>query len=77
MIATKLNELIDSRRLSQAEAGGVMGMTQPKVSAIRHLKLTGISLTRLLQALAALGQHVDIVVSSARPGVPPGIRVDV
>lgn len=75
-IATKLNELIDSRGLSQAQAGGVMGMPQPKVSAIRRLKVTGISLERLLQALGALGQQVDIVVSASRPGVPPGIRVD-
>jgi predicted XRE-type DNA-binding protein len=75
-IASKLNHLIDARRLSQAEAGEVLGMPQPKISAIRNLKLTGISLERLLQALAALGQHVDIIVSPSRRGMPAGIRVD-
>lgn len=75
-IASKLNQLIDARGLSQAEAGEVLGMPQPKISAIRNLKLTGISLERLLQALAALGQHVNIVVSPSRRGMPAGIRVD-
>lgn len=75
-VASKLNQLIDARRLSQAQAGEVLGMPQPKISAIRNLKLSGISLERLLQALAALDQHVDIVVGPSRRGMPAGIRVD-
>jgi hypothetical protein len=50
-------------------------MPQPKVSAIHNYKLRGISLERLLQALADLDQHVEIVVSPSTPAVPPGIRV--
>jgi len=50
-------------------------MPQPKVSAIRNYKLRGISVERLLQALADLGQHVDIVVKQATPTIPAGIRV--
>jgi predicted XRE-type DNA-binding protein len=38
-------------------------MPQPKVSVIGNYKLRGISLLRLLLALAALGQHVEIVVT--------------
>ncbi len=74
-IASKLNQLIDARGLSQTEAGEMLGMPQPKVSAIRNLKLSGISLERLLQALAALDQHVDIIVAPSRRGMPAGIRV--
>ena len=75
-IASKLNQIIDARGLSQAKAGEVLGMPQPKISAIRNLKLSGISLERLLHALAALDQHVDIVVGPSRRGMPPGICVD-
>jgi predicted XRE-type DNA-binding protein len=75
-IASKLNQILEERGLSQAKAGEVLGMPQPKISAIRNLKLSGISLERLLQALAALDQHVDIVVAPSRRGMPPGIRVD-
>lgn len=47
------------------EAGRLLGMSQPKVSALRNYKLRGISLERLLEALADLGQDVEIVVSSS------------
>jgi hypothetical protein len=50
-------------------------MPQPKVSAIRNYKLRGISLERLMRALTALGQHVEIVVSPSTQNAPP--RIDV
>jgi predicted XRE-type DNA-binding protein len=76
ILAVKLNELIDARALSQAEAAEILGMPQPKISAIRNYKLQGISLERLMHALTALGQHVEIVVSPSRRGVPAGITVE-
>ena len=75
-LASRLKQLIEARDLSQAEAAELLGMPQPKISAIRNSKLTGISLERLLQALAALGQHVQIAVGPSRRGMPAGIRVD-
>ena len=74
-LAARLNALLDERLISQTAAGHILGMPQPKISAIRNYKLNGISLERLLQALADLGQHVDIVVSPSSPEVPAGIRV--
>jgi len=50
-------------------------MPQPKVSAIRNYKLRGISLERLMQALTALGQHVEIVVSPSNRTAPARINV--
>lgn len=50
-------------------------MPQPKISAIRNYKLQGISLGRLMHALTALGQHVEIVVTPSRRGAPAGIKV--
>jgi predicted XRE-type DNA-binding protein len=75
MLAKKINHIIAARRLSQAQASRLLQMPQPKISAIRNCKLRGISLERLLEALADLGQHVDIVVRPATPKVPAGIRV--
>lgn len=65
-LALKFNELIAQRGLSQIEAAEITGMTQPKVSQIRHYKLQNISLERLMQALVSMGQHVEIVVQPAR-----------
>lgn len=66
-LATKFNELIDSRGLSQTRAAQVTGMTQPKVSQVRHYKLQNISLERLMQALVSLDQQVEIAIRPARP----------
>ena len=63
MLAIKLNALLDAQGLTQARASKILGMPQPKISAIKNYKLRGISLERLMQALTLLGQHVRIVVS--------------
>lgn len=75
VLAAKLNELIDERRLSQTEAAHITGMTQPKVSQVRHYKLQNISLERLMQALVSLDQQVEIVVRPARRAQAAGITV--
>ena len=75
LLARKLNELIDHRGWKQSEVAGITGMTQPKVSQVRRCQLQNISLERLMQALVALGQRVEIVVKpSARKGTS-GIKV--
>ena len=75
VLAVKLNELIDKRGLSQTEAAGITGMTQPKVSQVRRYKLQNISLERLMQALVSLDQQVEIVVRPARRAHMAGITV--
>lgn len=74
-LALKLNEVIDQRGLTQTQAAVLTGMTQPKVSQVRRYKLRNISLERLMQALVALDQHVEIVVRPAREAQAPGITV--
>src|ERR1700758_4520762 len=75
ILAKKINDVIDRRRLSQSDAARLLDMPQPKVSAIRNYKLRGISLERLMRALTALGQHVEIVVSPSTKEAPPRIEV--
>jgi predicted XRE-type DNA-binding protein len=62
-----LNQVLDARTLSQAEAAKVLGLTQPKVSALRHYKLTGFSVERLMNLLTALDQDVEIVIRRKPP----------
>jgi len=75
VLAVKLNELIEKRGLSQTQAAGITGMTQPKVSQLRQYKLQNISLERLMQALVSLDQQVKIVVRPARRAHGAGITV--
>lgn len=76
-LASKLNELLDESGLSQSAAARLLGMPQPKVSAIRNYKLRGISLERLMQALLALNQQVEIIVKPGRKAGISSIRVAV
>jgi predicted XRE-type DNA-binding protein len=62
-LARKLNEIIDRQGLNQGEVAQLLGMPQPRISSIRNYKLRGISLQRLLVALTALGQRIEIVVT--------------
>jgi predicted XRE-type DNA-binding protein len=62
-LALKINQLLDEKGLTQADASQLLGMPQPKISAIRNYKLQGFSLERLMCALTALGQHVQISVT--------------
>ncbi|EKS9795798.1 MULTISPECIES: helix-turn-helix domain-containing protein [Burkholderia] len=74
-LALKLNELIDSRGLTQIETTSIISMTQPKVSQVRRYQLRNISLERLMQALVSLGQHVEIVVQPASRSCSAAITV--
>ena len=61
-LAYTLNQVIEARKLSQADAVKLLRITQPKVSALRHYKLAGFSVERLMNLLTALDQDVEIVI---------------
>jgi predicted XRE-type DNA-binding protein len=63
-LASALNAVIHQRALSQTEAAALIGTTQPKISQITRYDLRNISIGRLLLALAALNQQVEIRISS-------------
>jgi predicted XRE-type DNA-binding protein len=75
ILAKKINDIVAERDLTQAQAATLLGMPQPKISAVRNYKLRGISLERLMQALTALDQHVEIVVRPSTRATPA--RIDV
>src|SRR5213083_625197 len=61
-LAYALNQVLEERKLSQAEAAKLLGVTQPKVSALTHYKLAGFSVERLMNLLTALDQDVETVI---------------
>lgn len=58
----EIEEIIKKKKLTQAGAAKIMGINQPKVSALIRRKLDGFSVERLMHFLNKLGQDVDIVV---------------
>lgn len=61
-IVSRIAEIIDRRGLNQAEAAAVLGVDQPKVSALLRGRLKGFSIERLFRFLTALGMEVEIVI---------------
>ncbi len=61
-LTAKIGEIIQQRHLTQARAAAVLGMTQPKVSALLRGQFRGISEHRLLECLTRLGRDVHIVI---------------
>ena len=59
-LAHQISELISERKLTQIEAAELLGIDQPKVSALVRGKLSGFSIERLFRFLNTLGSNVEI-----------------
>lgn len=63
-LASRIREVVRRSRLTQVDAAAVMGIDQPKVSALLNGRLTSFSSERLMRLLTRLGQDVDIVLKT-------------
>ena len=66
-LVSHIRDVIRRRRLTQVAAAALMGIDQPKVSALLNGRLANFSSERLMRLLTALGQDVEITVK-ATPG---------
>ncbi len=66
-LAAKIFKIVQRRGLTQAATGKLLGIAQPKVSALLNGRLDGFSSDRLFRFLNALGCDVRITVSRAHP----------
>lgn len=70
-IVGQINSILRGRHLTQAQASALLGLPQPKISALKNGKLHGISLEKLLEAMLKLDRDVEIGFSkSARKEGP-------
>ena len=65
-LTLQIYRLIKERSLTQAEAGKLLGIKQPHVSALMRNRSGTFSVERLLAFLTALGQDVEITVRPTR-----------
>ncbi len=65
-LARKISGIIAQQQMTQAEAAAILGVDQPKVSALINGKLSGFSTGRLFRFLNALGRDVEIIVKDRR-----------
>ena len=74
-LAIKIAEILRRRKLTQTQAAAVLGVDQPKVSALIRGRLSGFSIERLLRFLLRLGTDVSITIKPhSRPRSKPHVR---
>jgi predicted XRE-type DNA-binding protein len=69
-LALAVNDLLKARKLRQREAAELLGIAQPKVSALKNYRLDQFSIERLMAFLTALNQDVEIMI---RPRAAMGV----
>lgn len=62
-LGRRISRLIKERKLTQTQAGELLGIDQPKISALLNGRLRSFSLERLIRFLNELGQDVSIMIS--------------
>ncbi len=67
-LVIRIDRIIRQRKLTQAAAAQLMGIDQPKVSAMLSGQFRGYSVERLMRFLVALGNDVEIVVKPRKRG---------
>src|SRR2546428_1023933 len=63
-LVAKIIAEIQRRRMTQAQAAALLGIDQPKISALKQGKLSGFSIERLMRFLVLLGRDVEITVKT-------------
>lgn len=71
-LALAVNELLEARKLKQREIAAVLGVPQPKVSALKNYRLDQFSVERLMEFLTALNQDVEIMIRPCDNAAEPG-----
>jgi len=61
-LVQRIRGIIAERKLTQAKAAALLGLDQPKVSALVRGRVEGYTIDRLFRFLAALGQRIEITV---------------
>jgi predicted XRE-type DNA-binding protein len=65
-LALQIYKIVKARRLTQTQAGQLLGIRQPHVSALMRNRAGNFSIGRLIEFLTALGQDVEITVKPTR-----------
>jgi predicted XRE-type DNA-binding protein len=71
-IARQINQIIAQRELTQSQAGDILGVDQPRVSALSKGRLSLFSLEKMMQFASKLGNEVEITI---KPSPHSGIKV--
>ena len=61
-LAASIQEILNSKKLTQTQAAEILGLPQPKLSRMLHGHFRGISETKMMDCITRLGRDVQIVI---------------
>ncbi len=64
-LVTEIADQLKLRGLTQSEASGLLGFSQPKLSNLLRGQFRGVSEKKLMECLTRLGRDIEIVVRPA------------
>ena len=65
-LTLQIHKIVKTRGLTQAQAGDILGIKQPHISALMRNRAGNFSVGRLMEFLTAPGQDVRITVKPTR-----------
>ena len=75
-LGMQISSIIDSRNLNQTQAAQLLGITQPKISKIKHGRLDAFSVERLMHFLTKLNRNIEIrIVDNTSSNAPAHIKL--
>ncbi len=75
-LVSRIDEIVRRRRLTQARAAQLLGLSQPDVSRLLRGHFRDFSVERLLRLLMTLGRDVEIVIRKPRTRRRGRLRID-
>ena len=74
-LVSRIDAIVRRRRITQTEAGRLLGLSQPDVSRLLRGGFREYSLERLFRLLTALGRDIDIVIRQPRSAAGGKLRI--
>ena len=74
-LTAKIIAEIQRQRMTQTQAAALLGIDQPKISALKQGKLSGFSVERLMRFLVMLGRDIEIKVKGRPKSHAARLRV--
>jgi predicted XRE-type DNA-binding protein len=75
-LAAVINKIIEQKDFTEAETAKILGLNQPKISALKNGRLKGFSIESLFFFLEALDQHIEITIThKSKTSIEPRINV--
>jgi len=75
-LVARIDMIVRERRLTQAAAAKLLGLSQPDVSRLLRGHFRDYSMERLLRLLTALGRDVEIVIRKSRTRRPGRVSIE-